>query len=107
MWAEYFPRAEIVGIDITNQYDEGLLTQFHGLPPEPAARIRVLEANATAPEVLELLEGEPAADLVIDDGSHNADDIAATFDLLFLHCLRPGGVYVIEDTLNFNDLSPF
>jgi hypothetical protein len=36
-------------------------------------------------------------DVIIDDGSHHCDHIQTTFNALFIHALRPGGIYVIED----------
>lgn len=38
----------------------------------------------------------PMFDLVIDDGSHQSEDIALAFVLLF-SLVAPGGIYVIED----------
>ena len=38
------------------------------------------------------------ADVIIDDGLHTAEGIRATFENLFLRALRPGGLYIIEDT---------
>lgn len=42
-----------------------------------------------------------AMDIIVDDGSHKMNHQRATFRHLFLHGLRPGGVYIIED-LNAN-----
>lgn len=40
-------------------------------------------------------------DVIIDDGSHRADHMLLSFKHLFMHNLRGGGLYVIED-LNCN-----
>ena len=48
------------------------------------------------PAFLGRLASRYAPDIIIDDGSHFADDVTFTFERLF-PCLRPGGCYVMED----------
>jgi len=36
-------------------------------------------------------------DIIIDDGSHCMTHMRSTFRFLFLHMLRPGGTYIVED----------
>ena len=36
-------------------------------------------------------------ELIIDDGSHKADDMIESFKHLFVNNMKPGGIYIIED----------
>jgi hypothetical protein len=92
LWRDYFPNAEIVGIDINPQ-----CKRFEG------PRIRVLIGSQDDPEFLLGLCAGARPGIIIDDGSHRADHIQFTFERLFPHLL-PGGLYVIEDLyLHFGD----
>ena len=81
LWAAYFLRSsDIVGVDIR--------------PPDslsPGATVVVGDATR-----VETFGGLGDFDIVIDDGSHLADDVAQTF-LILRDRVRPGGIYVIED----------
>jgi Methyltransferase domain len=86
-WKAYFPNAHIYGIDI--QPD----TQFS------EDRISTFLCNSTdAEKVSELMASleRKHFDLVIDDGSHAAEDQLQTLKNFFGH-VAPKGVYVIED----------
>ena len=86
-WRDYFPRAQIVGIDV--QLD----TQFSG------HRIQTFICNSTDRATVEDLvtrNNLKAIDIIIDDGSHRAVDQLATLRNLF-PLLAPNGLYVIED----------
>lgn len=86
MWAEYFgAKAEIVGVDIH-------------VDCSPPPRTTLIQADATKPEVLEML-GNATFDVIIDDGSHMQADQEATFRLLSPR-VRAGGLYIIEDILS-------
>lgn len=85
MWEEYFPDAQIYGIDI----DRSVLFETR--------RITTFVADQTKPEQYEeLVEFLAPFDLIVDDGSHKVKDQVDTFDLLY-HTLAPGGLYIIED----------
>lgn len=85
MWAEYFPAARIVGIDIAPK----------ALRLDP--RVTTLVGAQDDPRFLARLCDEHGPfDVVIDDGSHNPREVAASFALLFPR-LADGGIYVIED----------
>lgn len=89
MWAEYFgPKAEIVGVDIHIDFSA----------PNPPPLVTLIQADATKPDVLEML-GADTFDVIIDDGSHMQADQEATFRLLSPH-VRTGGLYIIEDILS-------
>jgi hypothetical protein len=87
MWEEYFPAAEVIGLDIR---PEVLFA---------AGRIRCYQADQGVRQSLQAAvaaAGGGPFDLIIDDGSHlEAHQIVTAETLLPL--LAPGGVYVIED----------
>ena len=84
MWREYFPHAEIFGVDIeerARQYEE--------------ARIHIIQANlADSAQVMRLREIAPQ--IIIDDASHIVShQLLALFTLFDV--LPSGGVYILED----------
>jgi SAM-dependent methyltransferase len=81
-WREYFPNAEILGID--NQ-------EKHKLTEE---RIRTFIGRQGDPAFLSTLPGE--FDVIIDDGSHHEIDIVTSFNSLWPR-LNTGGHYIVED----------
>jgi hypothetical protein len=89
-WKALFPRASVVGVDIKLR---------RWLQAQPSADgVVYLQGDQTDIAFLE----ESAAkygpfDVVIDDGSHVTDHVASTLKCLLPH-VRPGGLYVIEDT---------
>ena len=85
MWHEYFPKAHLYGIDISDfsQLQTEWFT-FHQADCGDPARLA---------EVAKLL---PQQDVIIDDGSHAAYHQQETFLALFER-LKPGGLFVIED----------
>ena len=85
MWKQYFPKAQIVGIDY---YDVDVMEED---------RIKVIRGEQKDPKVLEEVLLHGPFDIIIDDGSHKNPDIMASFDYLFPR-MKPGGIYVIEDT---------
>lgn len=85
MWADYFPHASIVGMDLFPKALE--------LPD----RVTVVQGSQSSAEDLDRVWREHGPfDIVIDDGSHRQSDILASFHRLFER-LAPGGLYVIED----------
>ena len=86
MWKEYFPGAEITGLDIDprcKEFEQG--------------GVRVYIGSQEFPEVLRTIESERGPfDVVIDDGGHTMNQQIISFNTLF-PLLREGGVYVIED----------
>lgn len=89
MWKEYFPNADIVGIDS----DERCLVHDED-------RIKCYGADQNNPAhlyaVMEKLKDKPPFDLIVDDGSHNREHQVASLKAL-LPFLAPWGYYVIED----------
>jgi hypothetical protein len=86
MWAEYFPTARIVGLDIC----------LKKLKISP--RVTVVQGSQDDLTLLSRLSGEYGPfDIVIDDGSHQVTHMTSTFFHLY-PLLRSEGTYVVEDT---------
>ena len=84
MWRDYFPNAEIVGIDIHAKAVSG-------------PRLRFEQGDQSDPVFLRaLIEKYGPFDIVIDDGSHIGRHITTSFVTLW-NAVTPGGMYVIED----------
>lgn len=82
MWCEYYPDAEIVGLDIM---PKGHLN-YSGAT--------LLQLNATdIPAMAELGD----FDVILDDGSHMSLEQQQSFYWFYYHQLNEGGYYVIED----------
>jgi len=88
MWEEFFPNAEIYGLDINQRclFDAG--------------RIKCFFADQGSPESLKAavqkIGGTPLFDLIIDDGSHEYTHQLVTANTL-LPFVQTNGYYVIED----------
>lgn len=86
MWKAYFPRAEIIGLDL---YDKSSLSE---------ERITILQGDQGDAEVMRRIgETYGPFDVIIDDGSHENAHVITSFRALFPF-LAEGGVYVVEDT---------
>lgn len=86
MWAAYFRRAQVWGVDRRDSY----LEQARG-------RINVLVGDQGDAEFrAEIARKGGPFDLVVDDGSHQFDHQRDTLLDLWPH-VRPGGVYIVED----------
>lgn len=81
MWHEYYPKAEVVGIDINDKHME-------------VPGVQMLVVDATKPYQLDPLG---KFDIIIDDGSHFTADQQASFNHLYYNQLNKGGFYIIED----------
>lgn len=94
-WREYFENGAISGIDLRGNYEylhaEGIKTYI----VDQSNQLQLKEFAETYANCF---------DIIIDDGSHEGTDMIQTFDILFPE-LRPGGFYVIEDTLTNFDRS--
>jgi hypothetical protein len=89
LWRDYFPRAEIVGVDLKlpqNFVSGERIQLFQGSQADTEFLSAV--ATKTAPE---------GFDIIIDDASHVGELTKTTFWHLFEHHLKPGGLYAIED----------
>lgn len=86
LWRAVLPDAFIVGVD---NNPACLLHQR-----ERSAVVWADASNAAQMAAVNSLYGP--FDVVIDDGSHDHDDVRATFEELYPR-LAPGGVYIVED----------
>lgn len=88
MWADGFPRATIVGVDLE-------------LPErELGSRVHLVRGDQTDRELLASLRSRFAPEgfrVIIDDASHVGAVSSASLEALFVEHLQPGGLYVIED----------
>lgn len=83
MWVDYYPNANIIGIDIKDCW--------------PVLGAKIFLGDQKDPVLIEdIASYYTGFDIVIDDGSHKWKDQIESFKLLWPH-IRPGGVYVIED----------
>jgi tetratricopeptide (TPR) repeat protein len=85
LWEDYFPRATIVGLDIRAECKQH----------EGGRRIVEIASQADA-GAMAAVGQKYQPDIIIDDGSHQADHILITFQALY-PSLREGGLYLIED----------
>jgi hypothetical protein len=89
MWAEYFPNAQIYGVDIprkrNSEYVEDRITVKY------VNQDQIYQWDKFFKEV-----GDIKFDIIIDDGSHFIEHQQRTFGYLFQK-VKPGGFYVIED----------
>ncbi len=83
MWRDYFPNAQIYGIDIQASSVSG-------------SRIHTIKGDQSDPALLARVRDLGPFDLIVDDGSHRARELVASFTGLFAE-LMPDGYYVIED----------
>jgi len=88
MWRDYFPQAEIYAMDCD---DKKLITE---------TRIRSFYGNQGDEHHLRMMMKwfGPDFDLILDDGSHQADHQILSANVL-VPFLSPTGIYIIEDVL--------
>lgn len=90
MWRDYFPDAEIYGVDIDPRtFNTGIGFQ-------------TICSDSRDPELAAKLPSN--FDLIVDDGSHNPDVQWETFLNLF-PLVKDAGLYVIEDAEDWRGLS--
>jgi hypothetical protein len=91
MWADYFPNAMVHGIDINdlrhNQQER--INIYVGDQSDTGSLTDIFESKKLKPKI------------IIDDGSHKIHHQQSTLATLFKY-LEPGGIYVIEDIVQFN-----
>ena len=93
LWAEYFQRAKILGVDL----------QLRGNCEQDCARypgIQLALGNAYDHYSLQYF---PPADIIIDDGPHNIESQIWTVKNLS-HRVKPGGMLIIEDVIDISML---
>lgn len=85
LWADYFPNAQIYGLDINPQ-----------CKVSETGRIHIVIGDQFDQTVLARLAAQGPYDLIIDDGSHRAPHICKSFQGL-RESVAPHGWYSIED----------
>jgi hypothetical protein len=97
MWEEYFPNAEIIGIDI-----DPACKQFEG------GRKRIFIGDQKDHAFLDSLVRETGGefDIVVDDGEHTTESVLASLSCL-LPVLSAHGIYAIEDLIDMPEVGRF
>lgn len=101
MWAEYFPKAEIHGLDLFVENNINDIESFLFMAaelPQMQQLVKLHQGNQCDWQILEELR-KYDFDIIIDDGSHNSRDQMMTFFGLY-----NGKHYFIEDLhCNFDE----
>jgi SAM-dependent methyltransferase len=91
-WRDYFINADIYGIDI----DENTMFEEERIKTFCSSSIDVDSMRS-------ILEKLPQFDMIVDDGLHTMEANLETLKNCFPH-LKNGGIYIIEDVNQENDL---
>jgi hypothetical protein len=86
MWADYFPYGRIIGLDLQQKRI--------AIPP----RSTLVQGSQTDTALLDRVCREHGPfDIIIDDGSHQVNDVLASFHYLY-PLMAADGLYIVEDT---------
>lgn len=100
MWREYFPHADVVGLDYNeNACAAALADRILTLPCDQRSEGKMMEIRRGL-----ALGGR--FDLILDDGSHESHAQLNAFRNLS-PLLAPHGLYIVEDVDNVAELSPY
>jgi len=88
MWRDYYPEAEIVGIDIKD------MDHMHNDDWKVPKSVKLIQCDGTDPKQVAALG---VFDIIIDDGSHYCADQQKSFEILYYSQLNKGGMYILED----------
>lgn len=88
VWEKYFPNATVYGLDVRG----GPVRRTKGDP------IKTFKVDQSNKDDLLAFRHHGLFDIGIDDGSHIWSHQILSFDLLW-ESIKPGGLYVVEDTL--------
>jgi cephalosporin hydroxylase len=95
LWHDYFPESTIYGIDV--QVSTAQFNQWLSAHP----RAKFMQKNAYLKEVADRFD---AIDIFIDDGPHTLDSQIVAIEL-YLHKVKSGGLFIIEDVQNWEDMN--
>jgi predicted O-methyltransferase YrrM len=96
IWAEFFPNADVLGVDVTRQYEVAERLDHPRISTHIVEPGRA-DSSSKAVKWAEHL-GHNSFDIIIDDGSHDQYDQQDSLGFLFPYLSR-GGLYVIEDII--------
>jgi SAM-dependent methyltransferase len=90
-WRDYFPNSQIYGCDIDKDslFNEERIVTFH---------LDQTDSNSIKSQIVDV---DRTYDIIIDDGLHHFPTNWALFHQIH-HKLNPGGVYIIEDIIDFD-----
>ena len=88
MWREYYPDAEIVGVDIKD------MSFMHNDDWQIPESVKLVTADATKPADMAKLG---VFDVIIDDGGHYMSQQKKSCEILCYNNLNKGGLYILED----------
>lgn len=88
-WKEFFPHSEIHGVDLRGDYE-----YLHEL----GIKTHIADQSNKGELILFGEQYPNYFDIIIDDCSHQSDDMILTFETLFPY-LKSGGYYCCEDLL--------
>jgi len=104
MWANFFRRSEIHGIDINQEISQEFYKYINDyklskriiphLGVETPAHTMPLEQRRA---FFDKLFSGTKFDIILDDGAHTYTHTKGSFEVLFTDYLNPGGIYIIED----------
>jgi spermidine synthase len=94
LWRKYLPAAEIWFAEFDKACVDKYKSTLDGI-----GIAGVLTGDQSDMEVLAqwVEQSKGSFDVIIDDGGHTNDQIYNSFMHLFVHALKPGGIYFIED----------
>ncbi|GAA5265659.1 hypothetical protein ACOSOMT5_P2086 [Acidiphilium sp. MT5] len=85
MWAEYFPYAKIIGLDIEAK------------KIDISPRVKIIQGSQIDIDLLKKITGEHGPfDIIVDDGSHVVSHMIDSFICLY-PLMASSGIYAIED----------
>ena len=88
MWVQYFPQGEVWAIEKDGD-DEAYPKMIGNIDQSSREQMAKMLSDKG-------LEGK--LNFIIDDGSHHPAHQDISFRYMFVHGLKPGGVYIVEDT---------
>ena len=93
MWREYYPKAEIVGIDIKD------MDHMHNNDWQVPMSVKLIRCDGTDPEQVKKLGN---FNIILDDGIHYWLEQQKIFEILYYNQLNAGGTYIIEELWTSN-----
>jgi hypothetical protein len=95
LWQKYFPEVDLYMADI----DTACAAKVQHLLKN---KVLIGDQGSKTDLLRWTEESGGAFDVIVDDGSHNPLHQLQSFNVLFEHALKPGGIYFIEDVESAN-----